>query len=122
MVTGGSAGIGLGVAKRFAEEGARVFVTGRRQSELDKAVAALGGDATAIRADVSRLADLDRVYATVKEAAGRVDVLVANAGFYEFGTPGEISEEHFDRTFGINVRGLLFTAQKALPLLPEERR
>jgi NAD(P)-dependent dehydrogenase (short-subunit alcohol dehydrogenase family) len=117
VVTGGSTGIGLGAAKRFAEEGARVFVTGRRQSELDKAVAEIGGNATAIQGDVSKLADIDRIYATVKEKAGRIDVLLANAGFYEFGTLGEITEEHFDKTFNTNVRGLLFTVQKALPLL-----
>ena len=117
VVTGGSAGIGLGVAKRFTEEGARVFITGRRQSELDKAIAEIGGNATAIQGDVSKLADIDRSYATVKEKAGRIDVLFANAGFYEFGTFGEITEEHFDKTFNTNVRGLLFTVQKALPLL-----
>ena len=117
VVTGGSAGIGLGAAKRFAEEGAQVFITGRRPSELDKAVAAIGGNATAIQGDVSRLADVDRIYATVKEKAGRIDVLFANAAFYEFSTLGEITEEHFDKTFNTNVRGLLFTVQKALPLL-----
>jgi NAD(P)-dependent dehydrogenase (short-subunit alcohol dehydrogenase family) len=117
VVTGGSAGIGLGVAKRFAEEGAQVFITGRRQSELDKAVAAIGRNATAIRGDASKLADIDRIYAAVKEKAGRIDVLFANAGFYEFGTLGEITEEHFDNTFNTNVRGLLFAVQKALPLL-----
>jgi NAD(P)-dependent dehydrogenase (short-subunit alcohol dehydrogenase family) len=119
VVTGGSAGIGLGVAKRFAEEGAQVFITGRRQSELDKAVAAIGRNATAIRGDASKLADIDRIYAAVKEKAGRIDVLFANAGFYEFKTFGEITEEHFDNTFNTNVRGLLFAVQKALPLLSE---
>jgi NAD(P)-dependent dehydrogenase (short-subunit alcohol dehydrogenase family) len=122
VVTGGSAGIGLGVAKRFAEEGAQVFITGRRPAELDKAVAAIGSGgaaAVAIQADISKLDDVDRIYATVKEKAGRIDVLVANAGFYEFGTLGEITEEHFDKTFDTNVRGLLFTVQKALPLLSE---
>jgi NAD(P)-dependent dehydrogenase (short-subunit alcohol dehydrogenase family) len=119
LVTGGSAGIGLGIAKRFAEEGARVFVTGRRQPELDKAVASIGGGAVAIRGDTSDLADLDRIYATVKDRAGRLDVLAVNAGFYEFGRFGEITEEHFDRTFNTNVRGLLFTVQKALPLLTD---
>jgi NAD(P)-dependent dehydrogenase (short-subunit alcohol dehydrogenase family) len=118
VVTGGSAGIGLGAAKRFAEEGAQVFITGRRQSELDKAVAAIGGsNVAAIQGDTSKLADIDRIYATVKEKAGRIDVLFANAGFYEFGKLGEITEEHFDKTFNTNVRGLLFTVQKALPLL-----
>ena len=117
LVTGGSAGIGLGIAKCFAREGARVFITGRRQSELDKAVASIGGDAAAIQGDTSDLADLDRIYATVEAQAGRIDVLAVNAGVYEFGTFGEITEEHFDRTFNTNVRGLLFAVQKALPLL-----
>ncbi len=117
VITGGSAGIGLGTAKRFAEEGAQVFITGRRQSELDKAVAELGRNATPIRADVSDLADIDRIYEIVKAKAGRIDVLFANVGIYELGTFGEITEEHFDRTFNTNVRGLLFTVQKALPLL-----
>jgi NAD(P)-dependent dehydrogenase (short-subunit alcohol dehydrogenase family) len=117
LVTGGSAGIGLGIAKRLAEEGARVFITGRRAAELDKAVTAIGGNAAAVRGDVSTLADLDRIFADIGAQAGRIDVLVANAGFYEFGALGEITEEHFDKTFNTNVRGLLFTVQKALPLL-----
>ena len=117
LVTGGSAGIGLGIAKRFIEEGARVFITGRRQSQLDEAIAAIGGNAAAIQGDTSNLADLDRIYATIKTQAGRIDVLAVNAGVYEFGTFGEITEEHFDKTFNTNVRGLLFTVQKALPLL-----
>jgi NAD(P)-dependent dehydrogenase (short-subunit alcohol dehydrogenase family) len=117
VVTGGSAGIGLGAAKRFAAEGAQVFITGRRQTELDKAIAEIRGNATAVPGDVSNLADIDRIYATVKAKAGRIDVLFVNAGFYEFGTFGEITEEHFDKTFNTNVRGLLFAVQKALPLL-----
>ena len=117
VVTGGSAGIGFGTAKRFVEEGAQVFITGRRQAELDKAVAEIGRNVTAIQADASDLADIDRIYSTVKERAGRIDVLFVNAGFYEFGTFGEITEEHFDKTFSTNVRGLLFAVQKALPLL-----
>jgi NAD(P)-dependent dehydrogenase (short-subunit alcohol dehydrogenase family) len=117
VVTGGSAGIGLGIAKRFAQEGAQVFIIGRRQSELDKAVTAIGGDAAAIQGNSSNLADLDRVFATIKGQAGRIDVLAVNAGFYEFGKLGEITEEHFDKTFDTNVRGLLFAVQKALPLL-----
>ena len=117
LVTGGSAGIGLGIAKRFAEEGAHVFITGRRHSELDKAVTAIGGNATAVQGDTSNLDDLDRIYATIKDTAGHVDVLAVNAGVYEFAALGEITEEHFDRTFNTNVRGLLFTVQKALPLL-----
>ncbi|MGR9172037.1 SDR family NAD(P)-dependent oxidoreductase [Rhizobium sp. KDH_Rht_773_N] len=117
VITGGSAGIGFGAAKRFVEEGAKVFITGRRQGELDRAVAEIGGDIEAIQADAASLADIDRVYEIVKEKAGRIDVLFANAGFYEFGTFGEITEEHFDKTFDTNVRGLLFAVQKALPLL-----
>ena len=117
VVTGGSAGIGLGAAKRFAAEGAQVFITGRRQSELDKAVAAIGGNVTAIQGDTSKLSDIDRIYKTLKEQAGRIDILFVNAGFYEVGKLGEISEEHFDKTFDTNVRGLLFAVQKALPLL-----
>src|SRR5438105_11287295 len=118
-MTGGSAGIGLGIAKRFAEEGARVFITGRRQSELDKAVTAIGGGATAVPGDISNLDDLDCIYETIKARAGRIDVLAVNAGYYEFGSFGEITEEHFDKIFNTNVRGLLFTVQKALPLLTE---
>ncbi len=117
VITGGSAGIGLGAAKCFVAEGAQVFITGRRQSELDKAVAEIGGNATAIQADVSNLADIDRTYEIVKAKAGRIDVLFANVGIYEVGTFGEITEDHFDKTFNTNVRGLLFTVQKALPLL-----
>jgi len=119
LVTGGSAGIGLGIAKCFAAEGAHVFITGRRESELDKAVTAIGGNATAVQGDISNLSDLDRIFATIKDKAGHIDVLAVNAGYYAFGTFGEITEEHFDRTFNTNVRGLLFTVQKALPLLAE---
>jgi NAD(P)-dependent dehydrogenase (short-subunit alcohol dehydrogenase family) len=119
VVTGGSAGIGLGIAKRFAEEGARVFITGRRESELDKAVTTIGGGATAVQGDTTNLDDLDRIYAKVKAKAGHIDVLAVNAGYYEFGRFGEITAEHFDKTFNTNVRGLLFTVQKALPLLAE---
>jgi NAD(P)-dependent dehydrogenase (short-subunit alcohol dehydrogenase family) len=117
LVTGGSAGIGLGIAKHFAEEGARVFIVGRRQSQLDEAVAAIGGDAAAIQGDISNLTDLDRIYETIQARAGHIDVLAVNAGVYEFAKLGEITEEQFDRTFNTDVRGLLFTVQKALPLL-----
>jgi NAD(P)-dependent dehydrogenase (short-subunit alcohol dehydrogenase family) len=117
VVTGGSAGIGLGVAERFAAEGAQVFVTGRRQSELDKAAAEIDGKVVALRGDTSNLSDIDRIYKTVKEQAGRIDILFANAAFYEVGKLGEITEEHFDKTFNTNVRGLLFAVQKALPIL-----
>jgi NAD(P)-dependent dehydrogenase (short-subunit alcohol dehydrogenase family) len=119
LVTGGSTGIGLGIAKRFAEEGARVFITGRRPTELDKAINSIGGKVAAIQGDVSGLADLDRIFAHIRAQVGRIDVLAANAGFYEFGALGEITEEHFDKTFNTNVRGLLFTVQKALPILAE---
>jgi NAD(P)-dependent dehydrogenase (short-subunit alcohol dehydrogenase family) len=114
VVTGGSA---LGIAKHFAQEGARVFIIGRRQSQLDQAVASIGGDAAAIQGDISNLADLDRIYATVEARAGRIDVLAVNAGVYEFATLGEITDEQFDKTFNTDVRGVLFTVQKALPLL-----
>jgi NAD(P)-dependent dehydrogenase (short-subunit alcohol dehydrogenase family) len=117
VVTGGSAGIGFGAAKRFAEEGARVFITARRQAELDKAVTVLGSNVTGIQGDMSNLADIDRFYEKVKLHTDQIDILFVNAGFYEFGPLGEITEEHFDRTFNTNVRGLLFTVQKALPLL-----
>src|SRR6201988_4158433 len=90
LLTGGSAGIGLGIAKCFAEEGARVFITGRHQSELDKSVTAIGGNAAAIQGDTSNLSDLDRIYSTVKAQAGHIDVLAANAGVYEFAALGEI--------------------------------
>ncbi|MEV7682313.1 SDR family oxidoreductase [Streptomyces sp. NPDC088341] len=124
LVTGGSAGIGLAVADRFAAEGATVYITGRRKPELDAAVDAVNGRAGGERAigipgDVSDLDDLDRLYAVIRERSGRLDVLVANAGGGEFARLGEITEEHYDRTFGVNVRGLVFTAQKALPLLPD---
>ncbi|AOK14662.1 oxidoreductase [Burkholderia ubonensis] len=119
LVTGANSGIGLAIAKRFTAEGARVFMTGRRQAELDKAVAEVGGDARGIVGDISNLADLDRLYATIREEAGVIDVLVANAGGGEFAALGNITEKHFDKTFAINVKGTLFTVQKALPLLKD---
>jgi len=117
VVTGGNSGIGLAIAKRFIAAGASVVITGRRQPELDTAVAQLGTSASAIRTDVSRLADLDALYASIKESHGRIDVLVANAGGGEMAPLGEITEEHFDKAFNANVKGVLFTVQKALPLL-----
>jgi NAD(P)-dependent dehydrogenase (short-subunit alcohol dehydrogenase family) len=117
VVTGGSTGIGLGIAKRFASEGAFVFITGRRQAELDAAVAAIGKSAFGVRADSSSLADLDALYATVKAEKGSLDVVVANAGGGSLAPLGSITEEQFDKTFSINVKGVLFTVQKALPLL-----
>jgi NAD(P)-dependent dehydrogenase (short-subunit alcohol dehydrogenase family) len=117
VVTGGSAGIGFAAAKRFAQEGAHVFITGRDRARLDRAVAEIGGGAIGVQADASNFADIDRIYAVVQESAGRIDVLFVNAGVYEFGKFGEITEEHFDKTFNIDVRGVLFTVQKALSLL-----
>jgi NAD(P)-dependent dehydrogenase (short-subunit alcohol dehydrogenase family) len=119
VITGGNSGIGLATAKQFVAEGAQVFITGRRQSELDAAVKQIGGNVIGVQGDVSNLADLDRLFATVKQKAGRVDVLFANAGGGEFARLGEITEAHFDKIFNINVKGLLFTVQKALPLFPD---
>ena len=117
VVTGGNSGVGLATAKRFVEEGAYVFITGRRQAELDKAVKEIGRNVTAVQGDVTNLDDLDRLYATVKETKGVIDVLFANAGFVELKTIDQISPAHFDKTFDINTKGLLFTVQKALPLM-----
>lgn len=117
VITGANSGIGLSSAKRFAEEGARVFMTGRRQAELAAAVAEVGSMARGVQGDVSNLADLDRLYGVVREEAGRIDVLFANAGGGSFRALGEVTEEHFDKTFSTNVRGTFFTVQKALPLL-----
>jgi NAD(P)-dependent dehydrogenase (short-subunit alcohol dehydrogenase family) len=119
VITGGSSGIGLATAKRFVSEGAYVFITGRRQSELDAAVSEIGKNVTVIQGDVSNLADLDKLYNTVKEQKGHIDILFANAGIGEFARLGEISEEHFNKIFGINVKGVLFTVQKALPLFQD---
>ncbi len=117
VVTGGNSGIGLATARRFAAEGAHVFITGRRQSELDAATKQIGQNVTAVQGDVAKLADLDRLYAEVKRQKGHIDVLFANAGVLENIPLGSITEEHFDKLFNINVKGLLFTVQKALPLL-----
>ena len=119
VITGGSSGMGLATAKRFAAEGAKVVITGRRHAELDAAVKEIGPAATGVRGDVSNLADLDRLYQVVKEKHGRVDVVFANAGVGEFAPFGQVTEEHFDKLFDINVKGLLFTVQKALPLMPD---
>jgi NAD(P)-dependent dehydrogenase (short-subunit alcohol dehydrogenase family) len=119
LVTGGNSGIGLATAKQFVAEGAYVYITGRRQVELDAAVEAIGKNVTAVQSDVSNLADLDRLFATIKQEQGHLDIIFANAGGGEIAPLGEITEEHFDKTFNINVKGLLFTVQKALPLLPE---
>lgn len=117
VITGGSSGIGLATAKRFVAEGAYVFITGRRQSELDKAVAEIGKNVTAVQGDISNLDDLDRLYATVKTEKGSLDIIVASAGFVEIKATAEVTLEHFDKTFNINAKGTLFTVQKALPLL-----
>jgi NAD(P)-dependent dehydrogenase (short-subunit alcohol dehydrogenase family) len=122
VITGGNSGIGLATAQRFATEGAYIFITGRRQSELDAAVKQISknnNNVTGVQGDVSNLADLDRLYATVKEQKGHIDILFANAGVGELVPLGEITEAHFDKTFGINVKGLLFTVQKALPLFQD---
>ena len=117
VITGGNSGIGLATARRFAEEGAHVFITGRRPNEPDAAVQQIGKRATGVQGDVSKLADLDRLYETVRREKGRLDVVFANAGGGALAPLGAITEEHFDTTFSSNVKGLLFTVQKALPLL-----
>jgi NAD(P)-dependent dehydrogenase (short-subunit alcohol dehydrogenase family) len=117
VISGGTTGIGFAAAKLFVEEGAYVFITGRRQKELDEAVQAIGDNVTGVQGDVSKLADLDQLYETVKAEGRRIDVVFANAGLAEFAALGSITEEHFDRLFNINVKGALFTVQKALPLL-----
>src|SRR5260370_26498471 len=116
VITGGSTGIGLAAAKLFVREGADVFITGRRQKELDEAVKAIGSNVTGIQGNVTKWADLDRLYQAVK-AKGRIDVVFANAGVAEFAPLGGITEEHFDKLFNTNVKGTLFTVQKALPIL-----
>jgi NAD(P)-dependent dehydrogenase (short-subunit alcohol dehydrogenase family) len=119
VVTGGSTGIGLATAKLFAAEGAKVVVTGRRAAELDAATAAIGADAFAVQGDVAKLDDLDRLYAAVKERFGRVDILFANAGLARLAPIEAVDEAHFDLLFDVNVKGLLFTVQKALPLFSQ---
>jgi NAD(P)-dependent dehydrogenase (short-subunit alcohol dehydrogenase family) len=116
VITGGSSGIGLAVARLFAAEGAYVFITGRRQRELDDAVKEIGDSACGVQGDVASVADLDRLYETVG-ARGQIDIVVANAGVGGFASLEEVTEKYFDRIFSVNVKGTLFTAQKALPLL-----
>jgi NAD(P)-dependent dehydrogenase (short-subunit alcohol dehydrogenase family) len=117
LVTGGSSGIGLATAQLFAQRGATVYITGRRQKELDQAVLEIGPSATGIQGDVSRLGDIDKVYQTIREQKGKLDILFANAGIGEFAPLGRIEEQHFDKQFDVNVKGTLFTVQGALPLM-----
>ena len=119
LVTGGNSGIGLATAKRFASEGAYVYITGRRDSELAAAVREIGTNATGVQGDVSNMADLDRLFAQIKREKGRLDIVFANAGVATYAPFGKITEELYDSIFDINVKGLLFTVQKALPLLPD---
>jgi NAD(P)-dependent dehydrogenase (short-subunit alcohol dehydrogenase family) len=119
LVTGGTSGIGLATAKRLTNEGAHVFITGRRDAELAAAVNEMGMNVTAVQGDVSKLGDLDRLFAQIKQEKGKLDIVFANAGTAKYGTIGEITEELYDSIFETNVKGLLFTVQKALPLLPD---
>ena len=119
VITGGDSGIGLATAGKLVEEGAYVFITGRRQPKLDEAVKQIGKNVTGVQGDVSNLADLDRLYATVEQQKGSIDILFANAGLGEPAPLPAISEAHFDKTFDVNVKGLLFTVQKALPLFKD---
>jgi NAD(P)-dependent dehydrogenase (short-subunit alcohol dehydrogenase family) len=119
LVTGGNSGIGLATAKEFVREGAFVFITGRRERELAAAVKEISKNVTGIQGDVSKLADLDRLFAQIKNEKGRLDIVFANAGVATFAPFGQITEEHFDSIFNVNVRGTLFTVQKALPLMPD---
>ena len=119
LVTGGNSGIGLATAKQFVNEGAYVFITGRREPELAAAVKEIGRNVTGVQGDVSNLVDLDRLFTQIKREKGKLDIVFANAGVAEYALFGTITEEHYDSIFGINVKGLLFTVQNALPLLPD---
>ncbi|HGM6860851.1 TPA: SDR family NAD(P)-dependent oxidoreductase [Serratia rubidaea] len=119
VITGGNSGIGLAAARRFAQEGAQVVITGRRQKELDEAIALIGHEALAIQGDVSKLADLERIFSHIQQVKGKVDVLFANAGLGELQPLGAITEESYEHTFNVNVKGTLFTVQKALPLMSQ---
>jgi NAD(P)-dependent dehydrogenase (short-subunit alcohol dehydrogenase family) len=119
LITGGSSGIGLATAKEFVNEGAYVFITGRREPELTAAVKEIGRNVSSVQGDASNLGDLDRLFALIKREKGTLDIVFANAGAAELASLGKITEEHFDSIFNINVKGLLFTVQKALPLLPD---
>jgi NAD(P)-dependent dehydrogenase (short-subunit alcohol dehydrogenase family) len=119
LITGGNSGIGLATAKRFVSEGAYVFITGRTQSKLDEAVKEIGSNVTAVQGDVANLKDLDRLFAQIQKEKGKLDIVFANAGIATYAPLGTIDEQHFDSIFNSNVKGLLFTVQKALPLLPD---
>ena len=119
LITGGNSGIGLATAKRFVNEDAYVFITGRRNAELAAAVKEIGRNAMGVQGDVSNLADLDRLFAQIKREKGKLDIVFANAGIVEFARLGTITKEHYNSVFDINVKGLLFTVQKALPLMPD---
>jgi NAD(P)-dependent dehydrogenase (short-subunit alcohol dehydrogenase family) len=119
VITAATSGMALATAKLFVEEGAYVFITGRRKDKLDEAVQLIGKNVTGVQGDAASLADLDRLYEIVRKEKGKIDILFASAGFGEFITLAEVTEEHFDKTFGLNVRGTLFTVQKALPLLQD---
>ncbi|MCC9263466.1 SDR family NAD(P)-dependent oxidoreductase [Bacillus velezensis] len=120
LVTGGTSGIGLAAAQKFVNEGAYVYITGRRQNELDKAVNQIGMNVTGVQGDISKLEDLDKLYDMIKQEKGKLDILFANAGTGSFLPLGEITEEQVDRTFDINVKGTIFTVQKALSLFPDK--
>src|SRR5215208_7507945 len=119
LITGGTSGIGLATAKRFVSEGAYVFLTGLYQKEIDEAVSDIGKNASGIQSDVSNLADIDMMYDVIKDQKGHIDILFANAGIIQFAPLGEISEKHFDKIFDIDVKGLLFTVQQALPIFQD---
>jgi NAD(P)-dependent dehydrogenase (short-subunit alcohol dehydrogenase family) len=119
LITGGNSGIGLATAKRFVSEGAYVYITGRRESELASAVKEIGRNVTGVQGDVSDLGDLDRLFAQIRREKGRLDIVFANAGVAKYARLGEITEEFYDSIFNINVKGLLFTVQRALPLMPD---
>src|SRR5215813_8899109 len=119
LITGANSGIGLATAKRFVSEGAYVYITGRRESELAAAVKEIGGNVTGVQGDVSDLGDLDRLFEQIRREKGRLDIVFANAGVARYAPLGEITEEFYESIFNINVKGLLFTVQKALPLMPD---
>jgi NAD(P)-dependent dehydrogenase (short-subunit alcohol dehydrogenase family) len=119
VITGGNSGIGLASAKRFVQEGAYVFITGRTQSKLDEAVKQVGSNVTGVQGDVAKLADLDRLYEQIRQEKGKLDIVFANAGIAKYAQFGTIDEEHYDNIFVVNVKGMLFSVQKALPLMPD---